>query len=121
MKTNTQTLARAMDILARDIQSQDGIANAAIREAAERLRELDAEIGKKIASEKLARTLFVYAKAGKLKCLSPLEASAADLPRHGWAHTATLDSAIWIEFLANSSADPSDALDGLQFQTDKKP
>ena len=44
MKTDTQTLARAMDILSRDIQSQDGIANAAIREAAERLRELDAKI-----------------------------------------------------------------------------
>jgi chromosome segregation ATPase len=44
MKTDTQTLARAMDILSRDIQSQDGIANAAIREAAERLRELDGKI-----------------------------------------------------------------------------
>jgi hypothetical protein len=44
MKTDTQTLARAMDILSRAIQSQDGIANAAIREAAERLRELDGKI-----------------------------------------------------------------------------
>lgn len=33
-------LAKAMDVLARDIQSDDGIANAAIAEAAERLREL---------------------------------------------------------------------------------
>ncbi len=33
-------LADALDILARDIQSDDGVANAAIQEAAQRLREL---------------------------------------------------------------------------------
>jgi len=38
-KTETLTLADAMDALARDIQSGDGIANAAIAEAADRLRE----------------------------------------------------------------------------------
>jgi hypothetical protein len=41
-KTETLILAAAMDILARDIQSGDGVANAAIAEAAERLRELHA-------------------------------------------------------------------------------
>ncbi len=40
MRTNTETLAQALDILARDIESPDGVANAAIREAAERLREM---------------------------------------------------------------------------------
>jgi hypothetical protein len=40
-KTKTETLASAMDVLAREIQSGDGIANAAIAEAAERLRELN--------------------------------------------------------------------------------
>jgi hypothetical protein len=40
-KTDTKTLAKAMDILARDIKSDDGIANATIAEAAERLRELE--------------------------------------------------------------------------------
>ena len=39
MQTDTKTLAEAMDILARDIQSDDGVAEAAIREAAERLGE----------------------------------------------------------------------------------
>lgn len=38
-KTDTLTLAYAMDALAREIQSGDGIANAAIAEAADRLRE----------------------------------------------------------------------------------
>ena len=39
--SSTKTLASALDILARDIQSEDGIANAAIAEAAQRLRDLD--------------------------------------------------------------------------------
>lgn len=39
MKTDTQTLIEAMRILSRDIQSEDGVANAAIAEAAERLQE----------------------------------------------------------------------------------
>lgn len=41
MRTDTETLAKAMDVLARDIQSGDGAANAAIQEAADRLRELE--------------------------------------------------------------------------------
>jgi signal transduction histidine kinase len=40
MKTNTQTLAAALRQLANDIESPDGVANAAIAEAAERLEEL---------------------------------------------------------------------------------
>lgn len=44
MKTETLTLAVAMDILARDIKSDDGVANAAIAEAGQRLRELEWEI-----------------------------------------------------------------------------
>lgn len=42
-RTETLTLAAALDILARDIQSGDGVANAAIAEAAERLRETGRE------------------------------------------------------------------------------
>jgi len=38
-KTDTPTLIKAMRILARDIQSGDGVANAAIAEAADRLEE----------------------------------------------------------------------------------
>ncbi|MBI3101075.1 MAG: hypothetical protein HYY98_05920 [Burkholderiales bacterium] len=40
MKTETAALASALDVLAREIQSGDGVANAAIAEAAQRLREL---------------------------------------------------------------------------------
>lgn len=39
-KSSDETLIAAMEILARDIQSGDGVANAAIREAGERIAEL---------------------------------------------------------------------------------
>lgn len=39
MKSDTNTIIRALRILARDIQSDDGVANAAITEAADRLQE----------------------------------------------------------------------------------
>jgi cell division protein FtsB len=42
-KTDTLTLAKAMRILAIEIHSDDGVANAAIHEAAERLDELHEE------------------------------------------------------------------------------
>jgi SMC interacting uncharacterized protein involved in chromosome segregation len=44
MKTETLTLAAAMDVLAREIKCDDGVATAAIAEAAQRLRELEWEI-----------------------------------------------------------------------------
>ena len=40
-RSSTETLIAALRILARDIQSEDGLAKAAIAEAAERLEELD--------------------------------------------------------------------------------
>lgn len=43
MKSSTETIIKAMYILSNDIQSQDGVANAAILEAAIRLEELDKE------------------------------------------------------------------------------
>lgn len=46
MKTNDQTLIEALRILANDIQSDDGVANACIAEGANRLRELKARIAK---------------------------------------------------------------------------
>ena len=42
-KTDTKTLLKAMRILARDIQSDDGVANGAISEAADRMEELQAQ------------------------------------------------------------------------------
>ena len=42
-KTDTKTLINAMRILARDIQSDDGVANGAISEAADQMEELQAQ------------------------------------------------------------------------------
>lgn len=42
-KTTTKVLIEALRVLAMDIQSKDGVANAAIAEAAGRLEELQAE------------------------------------------------------------------------------
>ena len=39
MRTSTETLIAAMHILATEIQSDDGVANAVIAEAAQRLEE----------------------------------------------------------------------------------
>lgn len=46
MRTDTETLIKALEILVDDIQSVDGVANAAIAEAAQRLSELNAENAK---------------------------------------------------------------------------
>ena len=44
MKTDTNTLIDALRIIARDIYSEDGIANAAISEAADRLEQLQRKV-----------------------------------------------------------------------------
>lgn len=44
-RSSTATLIKALQILSRDIQSEDGVANATIAEAAERLRELHEALG----------------------------------------------------------------------------
>jgi hypothetical protein len=44
MRSSTKTLVAAMRVLASDIQSDDGVANAAIAEAADRLAEQQAHI-----------------------------------------------------------------------------
>jgi ribulose 1,5-bisphosphate synthetase/thiazole synthase len=41
MRTNTKTLIEAMRVLSREIKSEDGVANLAIAEAAERIAELE--------------------------------------------------------------------------------
>ncbi len=50
MRTSTETLIAAMRILSQDIQSDDGVANAVIAEAAQRLEEQQEHI-KKLESE----------------------------------------------------------------------
>lgn len=59
--TDTTTLAAAMDILARDIHCEDGVATAAIADAAERLRELERENAK--LRERLRTTHKCYLMA----------------------------------------------------------
>ena len=44
MKTDTETLIKTMRILAQEIDSEDGVANIAIGEAADRLEELQLEL-----------------------------------------------------------------------------
>ena len=43
MRTSTETLVNSLNILANDIQSEDGVANAAIAEGALRIEELNKE------------------------------------------------------------------------------
>ena len=44
MKTKTKTLIKALRILSRDIESDDGVANACVAEAADRLEEIENKI-----------------------------------------------------------------------------
>ena len=44
MRTDTETLISALRILSQDIESNDGVANAAIAEAADRMGELCSEL-----------------------------------------------------------------------------
>ena len=44
MNTPTETLINSLQILANDIQSEDGVANAAIAESAKRMEEMDKHI-----------------------------------------------------------------------------
>ena len=59
--------------------------------------------------------LFIYAKEGRIKCLTVDEAHNEKLTSEGWTHTTTINPATWIEFIANGKRDPSDMLDELQF------
>jgi len=44
MRSKTETIISALRVLANDIQSGDGVANAAIAEAADRMEELCSEL-----------------------------------------------------------------------------
>jgi hypothetical protein len=63
----------------------------------------------------IAPYLFIYAKEGKIKCLTVDEAYEEKLTSEGWTHTTTINPARWIEEMANGNQDPSDMLDELQF------
>ncbi len=64
MRTQIEILVKAMHILANDIQSDDGVANAAIYEAAQRLEEQNQRI--KRMEEALYKIEF-YAATGILQ------------------------------------------------------
>jgi len=76
-------------------------------------------MGKEDANQlMIPQFLFIYAKEGKIRCLTVDEAHEENLTSEGWAHTATINPASWIEAMANGDEDPSDMLDEIQF---KKP
>jgi len=60
MRSKTETIIGALRVLANDIQSGDGVANAAIAEAADRIEELCSEL---LFQKRLAEK---YVGAGKI-------------------------------------------------------
>lgn len=60
MRTETKTIIGALRVLAKDIQSGDGIANLAVAEAADRMEELCSEL---LFQKGLAET---YGKAARI-------------------------------------------------------
>jgi hypothetical protein len=56
MKTKSKTLVKALRILSEDVQSDDGVANACIAEAANRIEELEAKVSE--LTVKLCRDMF---------------------------------------------------------------
>ena len=65
MRSTTPILISAMRILAADIQSDDGIANGAIHEAADRLEELSSYCGMARADEREACVRSLRIRAGQ--------------------------------------------------------
>jgi hypothetical protein len=65
MRTSTETLIAAMWILSQDIQSEDGAANAAVAEAAERLAEQSAKI-KRLRDGIAKQSLEIEQTCGKV-------------------------------------------------------
>ena len=55
-KNNSKTLIKALRILSEDVQSDDGVANACIAEAADRIEELEAKVSE--LNQKLCRDMF---------------------------------------------------------------
>jgi hypothetical protein len=65
MRTSTETLIAAMRILSQDIQSDDGVANAAVAEAGERLAEQHMRITQlERENDALRADLLLWDKAG---------------------------------------------------------
>ena len=62
--------------------------------------------------------LFVYAKDGKIRCLTTDQAIEMDvLKEKDWKHTATLNSVLWIEALVNGD-NADELINELKVETD---
>lgn len=92
-QTDTPTLIKAMRILARDIQSGDGVANAAIAEAADRLEELSAQVSGAtiINHERQAELLRWRAMVAEFMSISGKVVESNDLPKHAPAFQELFD------------------------------
>ena len=67
MKSSTETLIKALQILAQEIESPDGVANQAIAEAAERLQELSNDVLAKRVAELSAERDALAVKVEQLR------------------------------------------------------
>jgi len=76
MKTDDETLISALETLSRDIQSADGIANAVISEAAERLATL-------VRALKMVKTIEEYAHGDGAKNMMTWQLAQCVL-NHEW-------------------------------------
>ena len=56
MNTKYKTLIKSLRILSEDVQSDDGVANACIAEAANRIEELEAKVSE--LNQKLCKEIF---------------------------------------------------------------
>ncbi len=56
MKTKSNTLIKALRILSEEVQSDDGVANACIAEAANRIEELELKVSE--LNQKLCKEIF---------------------------------------------------------------
>lgn len=112
MTTPTSTLIKALRILARDIQSDDGVANAAIAEAAERLEEQHERIGQ---LEAAGDSMEPWCK-NDLSCInwrkarSPQKTPLTSSPVYN-TFTSPMDDPILIAKLASKIQIPRDGSD----------
>lgn len=80
-RSTTETLVTALRILSRDIQSDDGVANAAIAEAADRLEELAAELRRRDAA--ILAAIESAKSSGHYSCMNALRALLKPKPVAG--------------------------------------
>ena len=84
-RAKTSTIITALRILADDIQSDDGVANAAIREAADRMAELHATATRQCVWIPVAGLANVFDGTcpGRLQLISPRQNNANYCPHCG--------------------------------------